>query len=235
MAKQNKLKPICFFITPIGAPESEERKRADQIQRFILNESLSMKYKIVRADELPHPGSITHQIIKLLYDADLVIADLTGANANVAYELAIRHSFNKICIQLIDKADNIPFDLKDERTIVFDINDISSVNECKEELKKTVSVLSGGKFKYNSPVFRTVGAAAATSEETKEFIERIADQIESIATDVGLLETTISMSDIDEISTIENYAEKIMKDQSSIERDIYDIKYNIDKILQRLK
>jgi hypothetical protein len=89
-----KPKPICFFITPIGQQNSAERIRADQIQRHILSEVLSAKFKVVRADELPHPGSITHQIIGLLYNADLVIADLTGSNANVAYELAIRHSFN---------------------------------------------------------------------------------------------------------------------------------------------
>src|SRR5438094_2959942 len=88
-----KIKPICFFITPIGKPESPQRRRADQIQRHILNETLSSRFKVIRADDLPHPGSITQQIIDLLHKADLVVADLTGSNANVAYELAIRHSF----------------------------------------------------------------------------------------------------------------------------------------------
>ena len=115
-------KKICFFVTPIGKNNSTERKRADQVQRHILIEVLGPKFKIVRADELPHAGSITHQIISLLYNADLVVADLTGSNANVAYELAVRHAFNKVSIHLIDKADTIPFDLKDERTIVFDLS-----------------------------------------------------------------------------------------------------------------
>ena len=105
---------VCFFITPIGHPNSDIRNRADKIQKYILNEVMAGKYKVLRADALPQPGSISHQVIKWLDQADLVVADLTGANPNVIYELAIRHSFNKISIHLINKAETIPFDLKDE-------------------------------------------------------------------------------------------------------------------------
>jgi len=88
-------KKVCFFITPIGSANSPERKRADNIQKYILNDVLFKRFSIFRADELPFPGSISHQVIKWLYNADLVIADLTGDNPNVIYELAVRHSFNK--------------------------------------------------------------------------------------------------------------------------------------------
>jgi hypothetical protein len=108
MTTRTRAKKICFFVTPIGKADSTERKRADQVQKYILREVLGAKCKIVRADELPHPGSITHQIISLLYNADLVVADLTRSNANVAYELAVRHAFNKVSIHLIDKADDTP-------------------------------------------------------------------------------------------------------------------------------
>jgi len=94
-------KKVCFFVTPIGHTNSNERKRADNIKKYILNEVLGSKYKVLRADELPQPGSITHQVIKWLYQADLVIADLAGVNPNVVYELAVRHSFNKISIGLL--------------------------------------------------------------------------------------------------------------------------------------
>jgi hypothetical protein len=206
-----RLKKICFFITPIGKPDSSERRRADQVQKYILTEVLGPKYKIVRADELPHPGSITHQIIRLLYDADLVVADLTGSNANVAYELAIRHAFNKVSIHLIDKADTIPFDLKDERTIVFDLNDLDSIKSCKEELKKFASVILNGNLEYSSLVFCTLGVAAATAEEKQGFLEKVADQIDSIATDISAIDTTITLSDIDSIDSIKDTVEALEK------------------------
>src|ERR1700742_2597072 len=125
------IKKVCFFVTPIGHSNSPERKRANDIQKFILNEVLAPKFKVLRADELPQPGSISHQVIRWLYDADLVIADLTGLNPNVIYELAIRHAFNKVSIHLIDKAATIPFDLKDERTIHVDLKDPADMDECK--------------------------------------------------------------------------------------------------------
>jgi prophage DNA circulation protein len=183
---------------------------------------------------LPQPGSITHQIIFLLYNTDLVIADLTGSNANVAYELAIRHAFNKVSIHLVDKADAIPFDLKDERTVEFDLNDIDSIEECKDEIRKYIRTISSGKVKYSSPVFRTLGVAAATAEEKEGFLEKIADQIDTIATDVSSVESTITMSDLDEIDTIKGVVVAVEKNQHDISRDVRDLRENVRKILDKL-
>jgi hypothetical protein len=229
-----RLKKVCFFITPIGKNNSIERKRADQVQKHILMEVLGPKFKIVRADELPHAGSITHQIITLLYNADLVVADLTGSNANVAYELAVRHSFNKVSIHIIDKADTIPFDLKDERTIVFDLNDIDSITSCKGELRKFVNVILKGNVPYNSLVFRTLSVAAATAEEKEGFIEKISDQIESLATDVSSIETAIVMSDIDNIESINDTVKAIEKQNLVTTRRLASAEQLLRQILAKL-
>jgi hypothetical protein len=208
-----RTKKTCFFITPIGKPDSGQRKRADQVQRHILTEVLSPKFKIVRADGLPHAGSMTHQIISLLYQADLVVADLTGSNANVAYELAVRHAFNKVSIHLIDKADAIPFDLKDERTIVFSLNDADSIASCRDELKSFVDVILKGKVQYSSPVFRTLGIEAATAEEREAFLEKMSEQIDSIAIDVDSMQNSIIISDIENIDTIKDEIVESIKEQ----------------------
>ncbi len=159
-----------------------------------------------------------------------MVADLTGSNANVAYELAVRHAFNKVSVHLIDKADAIPFDLKDERTIVFDLSDPDSISSCKEELNKFVDVILKGKVQYSSPVFRTLGVAAATAEEKEGFLERISDQIESIATDVSSIDTTIMMSDIDKIDSINDAVESIEK-QHVIITDRFD---GAEKLLREI-
>lgn len=227
-------KRFCFFITPIGESGSEERKRADQVQRFILREVLGPKYKIVRADELPHPGSITHQIIRALYEADLVVADLTGANANVAYELAVRHAFNRVAVHLIDKADKIPFDLKDERTIAFDLNDLDSIKECKDELKRFMDTILKGKFEYTSPVFRTLGVAAATDEEKEDFLEKMADKMDSMADDVSSLETTISMAEIDRIDSIADDVSSLKEQADQTAQNLDSISRDLKKVLEKL-
>jgi hypothetical protein len=186
---------------------------------------LAGKFTVLRADELPQPGSISHQVIKWLYEADLVIADLTGANPNVVYELAVRHSFNKISIHLIDQSETIPFDLKDERTIIFDLKDVASIDGCKVELARNVKESFRKGFKYNSQIFRVLGVAAATEEEKEEFLETVVDKIESIASDISSIETDVGMLDFDDIE----------KNVSELVREIRDVKLDIRKISDKLK
>nr|AWM02844.1 hypothetical protein CIT40_24320 [Bradyrhizobium amphicarpaeae] len=183
------------------------------------------KYKVLRADELPNPGSISHQIIKWLYDADLVVADLTGANPNVVYELAIRHSFNKTSIHLINQAETIPFDLKDERTIIFNIEDLDSIDGCKKELIKNIREINRKGFKYSSPVFRVLGVEAATAQEREEFLETMVDKLESIASDVSSIETDVSMIDLSDVE----------KGMSQLSKELYDIKLDVQKLVDRAK
>ena len=76
-------KKICFVIAPIGEPESDTRKRSDQVLQYIIRPAVeSFGYKAVRADKIADPGIITNQIIRHIINDPLVIADLTGQNAN---------------------------------------------------------------------------------------------------------------------------------------------------------
>ena len=77
----------CFIVAPIGSADSDIRKRSDEIFSFLLNPILNeLGYEAIRADMINHPGIITSQIIEHLVYDDLVIADLTGSNANVLYQ-----------------------------------------------------------------------------------------------------------------------------------------------------
>ncbi|MCE7699615.1 MAG: hypothetical protein K8E24_012670 [Methanobacterium paludis] len=108
----------CFVIAPLGEPESEIRKRSDKILRHIITPvAEECGYKTVRADEISEPGIITSQIIQHIMDDELIIADLTGQNPNVFYELAIAHVIKKPLVQIIKKDEDIPFDIASTRTI----------------------------------------------------------------------------------------------------------------------
>ena len=72
----------------------------------------------LRADKITESGDIPEQIFTLLRDADLVIADVTGGNANVMYELGLRHTRDKITIQ-IGEHERLPFDVNTIRTVKF--------------------------------------------------------------------------------------------------------------------
>lgn len=88
MPKQEKDK-ICFVIAPIGEEGSDIRRRSDQVFKHIIAPAAKdCGYETIRADKISEPGIITSQVILHLVEDALVIADLTGRNPNVFYELA---------------------------------------------------------------------------------------------------------------------------------------------------
>lgn len=118
-------KSICFYITPIGSEDSEERKHADLFTSSLVQPALAeLGLTLVRADNIGEPGMITSQIIEYLKRSRLAIADLSYLNPNVFYEVALRHALRLPVVQLIRKADRLPFDVNQSRTLVFDTSDI---------------------------------------------------------------------------------------------------------------
>jgi hypothetical protein len=86
----------CLVLSPIGQENSKEREIADQVYELILKPVVEQNgYTIGRADKIYELGQIPTQIVQRIYLSELVIADLTGYNPNVFYELAIRHFTKK--------------------------------------------------------------------------------------------------------------------------------------------
>lgn len=126
--EQAQFEIICFYITPIGESGSEQRKHSDLFLSSLVEPALEQLHlRVVRADNIDKPGTITKQIIEYIIKSRLVIADLSFHNPNVFYELAIRHAVRLPVVQLIRTADRIPFDLSHIRTIQIDTTDIYSL------------------------------------------------------------------------------------------------------------
>lgn len=127
------LEDECFFIAPIGADDSFERKRSDGVRDFIVGPAVEeLGLTVVRADDIAKPGSITHQVIEHVLKAKAAVADLTGANANVYYELAVRHAVSAPVVLIAEKSERLPFDIGQMRTIFFDHQDLASAAKAKE-------------------------------------------------------------------------------------------------------
>jgi hypothetical protein len=134
------LDEVCFYVTPIGEEISDERKHSDLFLGSIVEPALdSLNLKVVRADQIGKPGTITKQIIEYLSKAKLVIADLSFNNPNVFYELAIRHAFRLPTVQIVRKGDKIPFDVSNSRTIIIDTTDIYSLVPKLESYKAEIA------------------------------------------------------------------------------------------------
>lgn len=119
---------VCFYITPIGSEDSVERKHSDLFLSSIVQPALEeLGLTVVRADQIGEPGMITTQVLEYLKRSKLAIADLSYLNPNVFYEVALRHALRLPVVQLIRKADRLPFDVNQSRTLVFDTSDIYSL------------------------------------------------------------------------------------------------------------
>ena len=129
-------KKSCFIITPIGADNSEVRRHADGVIEEVIRPLLQGDYgKIEASHNSNRSGSITNEIINNIYEADLVIANLTYLNPNVMYEVALRHAVAKPIIHIVcgDITKDLPFDIKDYRTIFYK-DDIMGTKELKDRL-----------------------------------------------------------------------------------------------------
>src|SRR5215471_15505868 len=112
----------CFVISPIGQPGSDVREQADAVLDYIIEPALKeMGIQAIRSDKLAEPGLITDQMIGAILNYDLCIADISGHNANVFYELAIAQAAERPVVLLKLAGETIPFDIKDYRLIEYDL------------------------------------------------------------------------------------------------------------------
>jgi hypothetical protein len=103
----------AFIVMPFEKPWS------DAVHSFIRRaiEAFDGNVVPIRADEIAAPGKITNQIVEELASCDLVVADITGNNANVAWELGYAFAHDKPCAILRSKKarGRAPFDIYDHR------------------------------------------------------------------------------------------------------------------------
>lgn len=145
--RQEQDRKKCFIITPIGADEADIRRHADGVIDSVLEPVLNEHgFDLYVSHRMSNPGSITNQIMKLILEADLVVANLTSLNPNVMYELAVRHAIRKPVIQICEKGTRLPFDINDERTIFY-VNDMKGV----VDLKSSFSGMIGDAMNDQTP------------------------------------------------------------------------------------
>lgn len=171
----------CFVISPIGKENSDIRARADKVLDYIIGPALkSSGLEPVRSDNIAAPGMITTQIITHILNDKLVIADLTGHNPNVFYEIALRHAFRKPIVQMVQKGQELPFDVSGMRTIQYDL-DLEGATQAKDDIEKYVEVLLSEDYEVESPV--TIAAqiedlARTGKPENRAIIQSVMEQLE---------------------------------------------------------
>lgn len=128
----------CFVIMPFGGDDEKEKKKWWGIYSQFFRAPLEAinKIKVTRGDEIRAGGRITKQVVDEIANSEFAIVDLTGANANVTYELGVRHALSRsgtilVCQRAFEE--RLPFNFRGERIILYD-PDIGGVDEFVNEI-----------------------------------------------------------------------------------------------------
>ncbi|HEY6888107.1 MAG TPA: TRAFs-binding domain-containing protein [Solirubrobacter sp.] len=153
--------PIAFVVMPFSVKETGRTEPAkidfDALWARVYEPTLTaMGYQAVRAD-VDVGALIISEMIQRLALADLVVADMTLPNANVYYEIGVRHAAKRSGCVLISADWASPlFDLAQMRQLRFPLVDGEIGEQAAEDAK---AALVGGLAKLTageSPVFAAV-------------------------------------------------------------------------------
>jgi hypothetical protein len=151
----------AFIVRPFGRKEGID---FDRVEELLVRPGLEKAGIAGRSTgSITEAGNIREDMFQLLLLADIVVADISIHNANVFYELGIRHSLRTRLTYLIrarvdtparlrTSANDVPFDLKTDRYLEYDPSDpAASVALLARGLKETIAA-----NRVDSPVFRSL-------------------------------------------------------------------------------
>jgi hypothetical protein len=106
-------KPFAFVLMPFDKAFDET------YQLGIKATAQEMGFVAERVDEQIYQEGMLERIYRQIDVADVIIADMSGKNPNVFYEVGYAHARNKLCILLTRDTSDIPFDLRHRQHIVY--------------------------------------------------------------------------------------------------------------------
>ena len=95
-----------------------------------------------RADNLYRPSPILHDIWDFINQSEMVIADITGRNPNVMYELGLAHAIAKPAIIISNNIEDVPFDLRALRILLYDVKKPNWGTELSNAIYNSIKEIS---------------------------------------------------------------------------------------------
>lgn len=204
----------CFVVSPIGPDNSEVRNNADKLLRHIIAPICNtLDYEVKRVDQIIHTNSINDKIIDNLKTADLVIADLTGHNPNVFFELGYRNALNKPTIHLCTKDSALPFDVSTINTYFYDLTDLDNVDTVKSTLIELIKILEDS--------FSPTSSTEHKESTSHNFNAQIFSMLIGIQNSIDKLNDSIAHKDTATMQTVvDSLASKVATNKPSFEEQM---------------
>lgn len=126
---------LCFVLLPLKEPFTGIYN--DHIKPTLEKEC---GLRCRKADDIFSNTPIIEDIWAEVNKSSLIIAELTGRNPNVYYEVGMCHTLGKDVVMITQSLDDVPFDLKHLRVIEY-ANDYRGCGELRDKLKATATNL----------------------------------------------------------------------------------------------
>jgi len=97
-----------------------------------------MRLTVARADDFFTTKEIMVEVWSAIANARVLIADCTGKNPNVFYEIGIAHTLGKPVILVTQNADDVPFDLRHRRYIQYNVRTARGMKQFQLVLEQTL-------------------------------------------------------------------------------------------------
>ena len=161
-------KLTCFVIAPLGETGSQTRQDSDDLLELVIKPVMEVfDIEVIRGDHRNESGQIDVDVIKLVQESELCIADLSLENVNVYYELGRRDETGRPIILLKSvNSEDLPVDVATRRYIEFDLDSRRALIVTREKIKEAVQEL------IDSGMEKTKGTSLFAISEKIDRIER---------------------------------------------------------------
>jgi hypothetical protein len=126
---------LCFVLMPFQP--NFDRLYRDHIKAVVEN----CGFECMRADDIYTPSNVLEDIVAHIKRSRVIIADVTGRNPNVFYEMGIAHTLEIPVIIITQNKDDVPFDIAQKRYFVY-TDDSSGWNLLRKNIKLALGTLS---------------------------------------------------------------------------------------------
>jgi hypothetical protein len=101
-----------FVVMPMN-------REFESIFEIIMETALKLGLRAFRADTIATAGRIIDQVFEAIAKSGLIVADLTGRNQNVMYELGVASTMGKETLLMSQSLEDVPFDIRQYRVLVY--------------------------------------------------------------------------------------------------------------------
>jgi hypothetical protein len=147
--------------------------------------SVDASMRVIRLDEVRAAGSITEDLVEGIRKSTVCVADVTGANPNVMWEVGFAAALGIPVIAIKRQNGPLPFDIKDIRTLMYNRNSLTKSlrGPLAEALRATLELYIGRRTNLVAqqqypqyPRYKAIavtGSIDAPRERVRERLERL--------------------------------------------------------------